>query len=328
MDRVIAIDIGGTKTSVSVIDIVGWKVLKNDIFDTGRLPKPFLNFLISVLKRDYLIFSPKGIGIAAPSPLISDGVLENPPNLPQWRKFNVKKFFENMLRLNVMVENDANAAALAEYYRGGCVSGGPLIYVTASTGIGAGVISAGKIFRGNSNFAGEIGHMKLEPDSTIGCGCGMKGCLEALASGSGISFAADMVAAGRVGALKSEAAYKYYTRFVDNNLKLRKRKSFSGMSAKEIAYLQKNDNDPLARYLIWRGGFYLGLGISNVCYILNPSFVVLGGSLAVSSGLYYNSFKEAVKIFTWQKLLKVCKIKKSKLKNNVDLGAAALFLAK
>jgi glucokinase len=130
----------------------------------------------------------QAIGICAPGPLNpKTGVVINPPNLPGWHNVPLADIVSNKYRVPCSVENDANAAGLAEALHGAARGCSSVFYVTLSTGIGAGIILDGRIYHGRNGAAGEGGHVSIDYRSPIVCNCGVPGCIEALASGSAVA---------------------------------------------------------------------------------------------------------------------------------------------
>ena len=181
MSYVISIDIGGTNLRVSVFDRKGFISKKVSIPVPGSWEEGFseIERIIRGFIRDF--GDMEGIGVGAPGPIdFEGGRLLTPPNLPGWRYAPIKAFLEEKFSLPVLLENDANCAAFAEYRLDGR---DPLLYLTVSTGIGGGVVYDGRIMRGR--LGGELGHIILDPDGPL-CNCGSRGCLEAFASGKAI----------------------------------------------------------------------------------------------------------------------------------------------
>lgn len=146
-----------------------------------------------------------GIGVGVPGLIrIDSGVIARAPNLPGWEDFPLKEKLEGKLKLPVIVENDANAAAMGEVWLGAGRDVDSLILLTLGTGIGGGIISTGHIVHGHDGMAGEFGHMTVNSDSERLCGCGNNGCMEAEASGTAIrKIAREAAAAGRAPGLKA-----------------------------------------------------------------------------------------------------------------------------
>ncbi|HLR60674.1 MAG TPA: ROK family protein [Pseudogracilibacillus sp.] len=189
----IGVDIGGTKIAIGVVNELGHVIDSVSIPTNVMIPpenvihdinQQIKNILIeNKLKEDEVI----GIGVGAPGPLDSKaGMITCPPNLPLWRDLPIKKLIENAFSIPVLIENDANAAALAEKWIGDGQACDHFIYMTISTGIGSGIITEGKLLRGKKGNAGDIGHMVVNPTYGV-CTCGQEGCLEWIASGTAIA---------------------------------------------------------------------------------------------------------------------------------------------
>src|SRR5699024_6786384 len=193
MTYAIGVDIGGTNVAIGVVEETG-ELINQSIIPTDLSISPFdmvsrINDEIKrVIKKaniqeNYI----KGIGIGAPGPLDSkNGMVTCPPNLPTWIDIPIQEWVQNQFPFPVKLENDANAAALAERWIGAGQENENFVYMTVSTGIGAGIIADGKLLRGRKGNAGDIGHMVVDP-SFGQCTCGQYGCLEWIASGTAIS---------------------------------------------------------------------------------------------------------------------------------------------
>lgn len=202
----------------------------------------------------------RGLGIGSPGPLNPHtGVILSPPNLPGWDCIPLKERLQQDLGLPVYLNNDANAAVLAEYLYGSGKGVRNLVYMTISTGIGGGIILDGRLLLGEDGNAGEIGHMILQPEGPL-CGCGSRGCLEALASGTGI------VNRTRE-RLKAEP---------DRATRLREKET---LTAKEVIAAAQA-GDPLAADIVKETQVFLGLGIANVINLFNPKKIVFGGGVS------------------------------------------------
>lgn len=193
MTYAIGVDIGGTKVAIGIVN-ESRDIKEHSIIPTDLSISPYdmitkINTEIkNVIKKSMVSEKNiKGIGIGAPGPLDSkNGIITCPPNLPTWLDIPVQKWVENEFTFPVKLENDANAAAFAEKWIGAGQSHDDFIYMTVSTGIGAGIIADGKLLHGRKGNAGDIGHMVIDP-SFGQCTCGQYGCLEWIASGTAIS---------------------------------------------------------------------------------------------------------------------------------------------
>jgi len=189
----IGVDIGGTKVAIGIVDESGM-MIEQSIIPTDLSIAPFdmisiINFEVKKVIKSSEIQEEaiKGIGIGAPGPLDSKrGEIICPPNLPTWTNIPIQEWVERAFPFPVKLENDANAAALAEKWIGAGQDHDDFIYMTVSTGIGAGIIADGKLLRGRKGNAGDIGHIVVDP-SFGQCTCGQYGCLEWIASGTAIS---------------------------------------------------------------------------------------------------------------------------------------------
>jgi len=262
---VVGIDLGGTKIYAALAKLDG-ELVAEIIEPTEKDGKALLAQLLNIVKkvldrggisREKVL----GIGIGAPGTIdFKTGTVITAPNLP-WENYPLKIKMQAELRLPVEVENDANLAALGEFKYGAGRGFKDLVYVTVSTGVGAGIIIGGQLYRGSSGSAGELGHTVVEPGGPK-CNCGKKGCLEVMASGTAIGrMARQLVDDG----------------FGQGILKLAGGKK-ENITAKTVgnAFLA---GDTEARAILEEVAFYLGIGLSNVINLLNPALLVLGGGV-------------------------------------------------
>ena len=312
MFYIIGIDIGGTKTSVSLGNPQG-KILIRLVFpteDVSSTVNQAKRAIRAYLKKyDKSLKKTKGIGISCAGPLdLKKGILISPPNMPAWRNIPLKRIFSRSFALPVAIDNDANCAALAEKIFGAGKKVNNLFYYTVSTGIGGGLIISGEIFHGASYDAGEIGHSVILPDGPK-CNCGKRGCLEALASGTAI------------GRIACEKATK-------NSLILRLAGKKKNIDAGIVARAAQK-GDRLAKEIYHQAAFYLGLSISNVIQIINPEMIVIGGGVSKAGPLLFGPLLQTVRALSWKRPFRSCKIVRAKLKDEVgDLGAISLLLKK
>ncbi|KAB2860900.1 MAG: ROK family protein, partial [Exiguobacterium chiriqhucha] len=195
MKWLLGIDIGGTTVKMAVLDMNGiisdkWEIT-TDIRENGvHIPTDIAASFEAYLetsgkaKQDFA-----GAGIGAPGFInFSEGVVEYSPNIG-WKNFALVSEFEKAVGLPAVLENDANAAALGEMWKGAGEGASELLAITLGTGVGGGVITNGNIVHGAAGMAGEIGHITVERDESkaVMCGCGRKGCIETIASATGIA---------------------------------------------------------------------------------------------------------------------------------------------
>ena len=198
-----------------------------------------------------------GVGIGAPGPIDSNGVVYKAVNLG-WNVFSIKEKLEEHLKLPVMAGNDANVAALGEMWKGGGLGSRNLVMVTLGTGVGGGIIVDGRILTGFTGAGGEIGHIHVEDQEAEVCGCGNKGCLEQYASATGITRLANRK-------LKESGMDSML-----RNGKISARTVFDAVKAK----------DALAMEVAEEFGRYLGNGLAGVACVVNPEVIVIGGGVS------------------------------------------------
>ena len=207
----------------------------------------------SITKNDI-----KGIGLCVPGPVRDDGVVNKCVNLG-WGVFNAAEELENITGLPVTVGNDANMAALGEYWQGGGKGYKSIVMVTLGTGVGGGIILDGKILSGTNGAGGEIGHITIDPEEQDYCNCGKRGCLEQYASATGIVRLANRALAES-----------------DKPSSLREVKY---ISAKEIFDAAKA-GDGLAIDLVEEFGKRLGFALASVACVVDPEAFVIGGGVS------------------------------------------------
>jgi glucokinase len=298
---VLGIDLGSTKTAVSLWTPEGRR-LATRRFETPSGPPEESLERMAALGRDLLSGSPLlSVGVSAGGPLDPErGVILSIPNLPGWEEVRLADRLQKALGAPVAIENDANACGLAEQRFGAGKGARHLIFMTLSTGIGAGLILDGRIYRGHRFLAGEAGHQVIVPDGPA-CGCGNRGCLEALASGTAIARRL----AERNRALEAEGAPAILPR-----------------DARELVE-RAGRGDPFSRQFLRETACFLAQGISNLVYILDPERIVLG-TIAVAAGdLLLGPLREEVDRRLWPVFRRGLEILPAAL--GADLGDYAAF---
>ncbi|SDB82916.1 glucokinase [Pelagirhabdus alkalitolerans] len=189
----IGIDIGGTKVAIALVNEEGTILAQEKLLTDQTIPpKDMIDQIINTTKsiletQQISVQSLAGIGIGAPGPIDTQkGEISRPPNLKDWVNIPVVEMMEQAFNVPVAFENDATAAALAEKWLGAAKVCDDFIYVTISTGIGAGIYANSKLLTGRKGNAGDIGHTVVNPSFGT-CACGQMGCIEHIASGTAIS---------------------------------------------------------------------------------------------------------------------------------------------
>lgn len=238
---------------------------------------------------------------------ISRQALLAPPNLPGWDRVPLRQLIEDSLGIPTTLENDANAAVLGEHRFGAGRGVAHMIYVTVSTGIGGGLILDGRLYHGATGMAGEIGHTTVLPYGPL-CGCGNRGCLEALASGSAIARRA-----------RERVAHGVPTRIADlagNDPEL--------ITAKLVAEAA-SEGDAEARGILAEAMNYLGIGMANLVNLLNPELIVIGGGLTHIGERLFGPVRRAIDQHAFPAQAQAVHVVRAGLGDDVGvLGAAAV----
>ncbi|MCD6471113.1 ROK family protein [bacterium] len=310
--NILAIDLGGTKIAVGLVNFKG-KVIKKNVEST-EIKKGAQGVIKQILRMgDDLLagFQEKvvAIGIGTAGPLdIKRGLIFFAPNLPGWHNVQIVKPLKNHFHLPVYFDNDANAAALGEFLFGAGKGTKNMIYLTISTGIGGGIIINKKLYHGRGN-AGEIGHMIIDPNGPK-CRCGNYGCLEAFSSGTAIAREA------KKNLKKASLIWK---------LAKGKKKN---IDARLVFEAYKN-GDKLAQKIILKSLVALGIGLVNITHIFNPDKVILGGGVMKDKKYILPFLRDFVRKKVMFGFKKDIKIEATKLKSDVGLiGAASLAIVK
>jgi len=263
-----AVDIGGTKLAVGLVDESG-KVLAKDEIVTGPESnysaglESIVTMLREMEQRARVEIAGIGIGSTGPVDPIT-GELGDLDFLPHWRRKNPVRDLGKLFGVEVALENDADAGALAEAAWGAGCGKARLIYVTVGTGIGGGIIFDGHLYRGVDGSHPELGHQVVDPSGPE-CSCGFRGCWESLASGPAMAAWANEQAPG-------ENSYR---------------------TAEQICQLAL-EGDELARRVADREAYYLGLGIANLINLFAPDRIVLGGSVMRSAQLFLDGIRKQI----------------------------------
>lgn len=304
----IGVDLGGTKIYTALSDENG-NIIKEIIKPTEASKgyeqivekiKESIRYVSSDIKDNKII----SIGIGSPGPLdVSNGLIVNPPNLP-FNNFNIVDCLKDEFKLPVFLDNDANAATLAEYKFGAGVGTTNMIFITASTGVGAGAVLNKNIYRGSTSNALELGHTTVDYSGNK-CGCGNMGCVEAMSSGTAIKNQAEEL-------LK-----------LDVETSLRK---YDLVTAKEV-FIESGNGDKLASEVLRKSLGYLGVAVSNAANIFDPDMIVVGGGVSDGGQIVFDIINEEMKTRCLSPILKHCIVKKAQLGGKAGvLGAVALAM--
>jgi len=263
----IGIDIGGTKIAAAVVDSDGNVIARRQVPTESDEPTAITSATLKVareMKAAAPASAAAGVG-AAGLVDVARGVILGAPNLA-YRNVPVRDTLSERLGLPVVVDNDANVAALAEALHGAGRDAGDQIMVTVGTGIGGGIIIGGRIYRGHYGVGAELGHIVIDPDGPV-CGCGNRGCWEAVASGTAIGRLARQRVEGGAGADMLAS--------VAGNLD-----EITGELVGESA----RAGSAFAQDVVASIGRLLGLGLASIVNIFDPEVIVIGGGAAAGTG--------------------------------------------
>ncbi|UQZ85483.1 Glucokinase [Paenibacillus konkukensis] len=306
---VVGIDLGGTKIAAALFNSKG-EILGRERMETAnaRTAKEVVQRMIEMIRSVARGLPLSGVGLASPGAVNSkDGIVLHGTNLPEWEQVPLKKWMGEALGVDVQVVNDANAAAWGEYVRGAGKGSENMVYVTFSTGIGAGIVLDGKLLLGSTSFAGELGHNIIQPDGPA-CSCGNRGCWEVFASGTAIRDAALAFMQSKSSAI-AELAAAYG----------------EPVSAKHVfeAYKQA---DEVAVQVVDRAVHYMALGLANAVHTFNPDRIVVGGGVSKAGDQLFPALREQTDKLVMKPYRGTFEIVPAGLQDDVGLiGAAALF---
>ncbi|MGI4829289.1 MAG: ROK family protein [Janthinobacterium lividum] len=288
----IGIDLGGTSMRVGVFDDA-MQLLHSTSMPTqvaggperavARLTAAVQDLLATVAESKPGL-QPFGIGIGSPGPInLRTGVLGVLPNLPGWENFPLRDRLADAAGLPVVLECDANAAAIAEWKLGAGQAAGldSMAMVTLGTGVGSGLILGGKVWHGMFGMGGEVGHATVDPGGWA-CGCGSRGCLEVYASANGLIRLVRSI----VDASKATPPLKVLAEQPE---------PFTPLQVAQLA----EAGDASAILAFERLGHYLGIGIANLINTLDLPMIVVGGGVASAWPLFAPAMFRSVKQYSY-----------------------------
>lgn len=263
-----AVDIGGTKIAVGIVDGNGTVLSRTEApTGPGSTYTSGLESIASMLRRSAKDAGAEvtGIGIGSTGPVDPlTGELGEVDFLPQWRRQNPVQDLAKLFGVRVALENDADAGALGEAAWGAGQGKSRLIYITVGTGIGGGIILDGQLYRGTGGAHPELGHQVIDPSGPV-CSCGFRGCWESLAAGPAMAVWTQS---------QASANDSYRT-------------------AEQICQLA-HGGDELARRAVEREAYYLGIGLANLINLFAPDMIVLGGSVMKSAILFLEGIRKTI----------------------------------
>lgn len=317
----IGIDIGGTKCAVVLGEINGSdvKIIGSSFFPTikdntwkttlAKIEEEIVK-LTELTENTNLITSITSIGISCGGPLDSkNGIIMSPPNLIGWDDVHITEYFEKKYRIKTILENDANACALAEWKFGAAKDRNlkNVIFLTFGTGFGAGLILNGRLYSGTNGMAGEIGHVRAEK-SGFPVGYGKSGSFEGFCSGGGIAQIAKIKLL-ELFQMGQKASFCENIEDIDR------------ITAKDVAEAAKT-GDELALEIYAVSGEYLGYALALLIDLINPEMIIIGSIYRRCEDLLRNRCEEIIKKEAIKYAASVCEITPAFLGDDIGLYAA------
>ena len=315
--KIIGIDLGGTSVKLAILTTAGeiqekWSI-KTNILDEGSHIVPDIIESIKhrfethgLTKDDFL-----GIGMGSPGVIDPEaGTVIGAYNL-NWKTLQlVKQQFEAELGLPFFIDNDANVAALGEQWVGAGENNPDVVFMTLGTGVGGGVIAAGNLIRGVKGAGGELGHITVDFEAPFACTCGKKGCLETVASATGIVNLTRRYAEEYAGDAKLK-------QMIDDGQEV---------TAKDVFDLAK-EGDDLALIVYRHFSDYLGVACANIAAVLNPAYIVLGGGVSAAGEFLLEGVRKVFAENSFPQIKESTQLVLATLGNDAGvLGAASLVL--
>lgn len=308
---VVGVDLGGTKISTALSNLNGEVISQTTVptnANEGEIP--VLNRIIEsiekVIKDGSVTYKDiKGIGIGSPGPLDAEkGTIIYTPNLP-FKNFNLVEPINKKFGAPVFLDNDANVAAIGEYMFGAGKGAKDVVFFTVSTGIGGGAILNGKVYRGHTSNALEIGHMTVAPDGPR-CNCGNIGCVEATSSGTSIA----------------KRGQEALTSKVETTLR-----KYEGTITSYEVFTEAAAGDPVCVDIINNALNYLGIAVANAVSIFDPEIIIIGGGVSKAGDIVFDTVRKVVDKRCFKSMAESVKIVPAGLGTDAGVvGAVALAL--
>ena len=315
--KIIGIDLGGTSVKLAILTTEGeiqekWSIKTNILDDGSHIVPDIIDSIKQrfdthgLTKDDFL-----GVGMGSPGVVDSEaGTVIGAYNL-NWKTLQlVKDQFEAAIGLPFFIDNDANVAALGEQWVGAGNNNPNVVFMTLGTGVGGGVIAAGNLIRGVKGAGGELGHITVDFDEPFACTCGKKGCLETVASATGIVNLSRRYADQYAGDAKLK-------QMIDDG---------QDVTAKDVFDLAK-EGDDLALIVYRHFSEYLGVACANIAAVLNPAYIVLGGGVSASGEFLLDGVRKVFAENSFPQIKESTQIVLATRGNDAGvLGAASLVL--
>lgn len=278
---VAGVDMGATHISIVIANCAAHVIAEKETsFNIADGPETCLDRADSLLRETVRqtgieLGDLLAIGVGVPGPIMSEaGMVVAPPIMPGWDRYPIRATLEKRWNCPVSLNNDAELGAVGEWAYGAARSAANLAYIKVGTGVGAGLLLDGHIYRGATGSAGEIGHLTIDPNGSL-CTCGNRGCLETFASGTAIARQAREIVA------KNQPTQ--LAQFGRDQ-----------MTARIVADAARH-GDLAAQQIIAEAGAQLGVALAGLVNLINPNMVVVGGGVAQIGDLFLEPVRREVK---------------------------------
>ncbi len=313
MEKIIGIDLGGTSTKFAILTEDGNVLEKWSIAtDTHNQGKNIVPNIVKAINHNLGIYGLQpndflGIGMGSPGSIdVKKGTVIGAYNLNWTTLQPVKEQIETGTNILCHIDNDANVAALGERWKGAGEGSSNVVFITLGTGVGGGVVAEGNLVHGVGT-AGEIGHINVDPNGYL-CTCGNIGCLETVASATGVLRLA-----------------RDFAKVYDGNSELKALIDDEQEITAKTVFNQAKQGDPLAEQVVNKFYFYLGLACGNIANILNPDAIVIGGGVSAAGEVLVNGVNEHFTKYAFPQVRTSTRIKLAQLGNDAGvIGAGSL----
>ncbi|MFD2618303.1 ROK family glucokinase [Terrilactibacillus laevilacticus] len=312
----VGVDIGGTTIKLAFVTDDGlfvdkWEIPTNTSENGKHIAKDISYSIHTKLKENgHTLDQVRGIGLGAPGFIeMSTGFIYQAVNIG-WKDYALKEELENETGFPVIIDNDANIAAIGEMWLGAGKGSKDLLCVTLGTGVGGGVITGGEVVHGITGMAGEIGHVTVIPEGGSPCNCGKTGCLETVSSATGIRRLA-------LEALNENPGLGLLQTMFEEN---------GDISAADIFNCAK-EKDALSMRIVETASYYLGFALANISMINNPEKIVIGGGVSRAGETLLEPVKRYFKQYALSRVSQATDIVIATLGNDAGILGAA-WLAK
>ncbi|MCO7175735.1 ROK family glucokinase [Sporolactobacillus kofuensis] len=311
----IGVDVGGTTIKMALVTDQGeithkWNIPTN----TDENGKSIVRDISRSIIQQRAAFNVKdseirGVGLGVPGFInVDSGFIYDAVNLG-WKNYSIRDELEQLLSLPVVIENDANAAALGEMWLGAGKNAENMVCVTLGTGIGGGIIVNGDILHGISGMAGELGHLTVKHNGGARCNCGKTGCLETISSATGIR----RMALEGVNEHSESLLYRLYQK--------------EGDISSENVFNCAEEGDAFALALVDQAAYYLGSALGTLSVVLNPERIIIGGGVSNAGETLTRPLIRYFKASSLPRIVDSCSIDLAKLGNDAGvIGCAWLSM--